>query len=334
MEDEFTISLSRHGSRVQDVLSARYPTYSVGSLLGLIAGGAVLINDSRATRHIRLKEGDVVRITFPDEGLRKVEPRKMDFEILYEDASCLVINKPAGLAVVPESDVEEYPLMSGMLYYLQHDSPHATGELVRPMIVHRLDKNTTGALVIAKDLPTMRDLTRQFESRTVHKEYLAIVRGRPPGEFEITLPISTKGVKRGRAIINDRRGRPAATLVRTEEYFRGFALVRAIPKTGRMHQVRLHLKAAGHPLAIDPLYSGPRGAEQAVYLSQLKPGYRPKARRPEKPLIARQTLHAHRLQFTVQEESGETKTVDVEAPPADDLELLLKMLRKYRKESP
>jgi len=333
MNDTFTISADQHGSRLQDVLSARYPTYSVSSLLALLASGGAAVNGTSGTRHLSVNEGDIVEVSFPEEGLREVEPRRTAFDILYEDPSCIVINKPAGMAVVPERDARDYPLMSGMLYYLRNDSPYATGRLIRPMIVHRLDKDTTGALVIAKDLPALRDLSGQFESRTVHKEYLAIVRGKPPSEFEVALPITSKRVKGGRAVIDRRRGRPAATVVRAEEYFRGFALVRAVPKTGRMHQVRLHLKAAGYPLAVDPLYSGRSGTKPALYLSQFKPGYRPKAGRPEKPLIARQTLHAHRLQFGLCDESGDRKTVGVEAPLPRDMEVALKMLRKYRAES-
>ena len=274
-----------------------------------------------------MNEGDVVDVAFPEKGLRQVTPRKIELDVLHEDASCIVINKPAGLAVVPERGAQDYPLMGGLLHYFQHDSPFATGELARPMIVHRLDKNTTGALVIARSLPALRLLSEQFEGRRVHKEYIAIVRGRPPEEMEITLPISTKSVKRGRAIISSREGRPATTIIRAEEYFGRFTVVRAIPKTGRTHQVRLHLKASGYPLVVDPLYSGPRGAEPAFYLSEFKPGYRPKSGRAEKPLIARQALHAHRLGFESYAAPGES--VLVEAPLPDDMVLVLKMLRKY-----
>ncbi len=305
--------------------------YSVGSLLGLIADAKMLVNGVPGKPRMPLVEGDTVSVEFPEQGLRLIEPRKMDLDVLYEDASCIVINKPPGLAVVPEREAVAYPLMSGLLHHLKCDSPYATGELLRPMIVHRLDKDTSGALVIAKSLDAMRSLTRQFESRTVHKEYLAVVRGIPPQEFEIDLPITAKGVKGGRAIVSERKGRPALTVVCTEEYFRGFALVRATPKTGRMHQVRLHLKATGYPVVADPLYSAGRLAEPALYLSQLKAGYRPKPGRRETPLIARQALHAHRLGFEVpQHPDGPVKEVLAEAALPNDMEVVLKMLRKYR----
>jgi len=324
MTDSFTVSSQQAGARLQDVLAARYPACSVGSLLRRLADGCVLVNGVPGTRRQHVAEGDVIEIDIPDDSLRRIKPERMELEVLHEDESCLVINKPAGLATVPESDAEDYPLVSGLLHYLAHESPHATGELVRPMIVHRLDKNTTGALVVAKSLDAMRRLTRQFEQRTVCKEYLAVVRGNPPDEQTIDLPITARRVKGGRARIDARRGRPAVTELRTEERFRGFALVRAIPRTGRTHQVRLHLKAAGYPLAADPLYSS-----NALYLSELKPGYRPKRDRPERPLIARQSLHAHRLSFdTIRD--GRTQRVTVEAPLPHDMTVTLKMLRKYR----
>ncbi|NQT19499.1 MAG: RluA family pseudouridine synthase, partial [Planctomycetes bacterium] len=327
LADQLTITADENGSRLQDVLAGRYPAFSVGSLLRLIAAGSVLHNGGRASRRAKMQEGDGVDVAFPEEGLRQIIPRKIDLEVLHEDASCVVINKRAGLAVVPERGAKGNPLMSGLLHYFQHESPLATGELIRPMIVHRLDKDTTGALVIARSLPAQRFLTEQFESRSVRKEYIAIVRGRPPEEMEITLPISTRGVKRGRAIVSERTGRPARTIVRAEEYFGRFAVVRAIPKTWRIHQVRLHLKAAGYPLVVDPLYSGPRGAEPAFRLSEFKPGYRPKSGRVEKPLIARQALHAHRLGFESYAAPGES--VLVEAPLPADMVLVLKMLRKF-----
>jgi len=324
LTDSFTISSQHAGLRLQDVLAARYPTYSVGSLLRRLAGGDVLVNGTPATRRRLVHEGDLVEVDIPDETMRRVEPHPLPLAVLYEDEFCIVINKPPGLATVPENDAEDYPLMSGLLQYLAHESPDATGELIRPMIVHRLDKDTTGALVVAKSLDAMRRLTQQFVQRSVRKEYLAVVRGDPPDETTIDIGITARRVKGGRAKIDARHGRPAVTDIRTEERFRGFALVRAIPRTGRTHQVRLHLKAAGFPLAADPLYSN-----AALYLSELKAGYRPKPGRPERPLIARQSLHAHRISFeTVC--GGTVKDVTAEAPVPDDMAVALKMLRKYR----
>ena len=327
----FIIHHSEAGSRLQDVLAARFPAVSVGALLRLMANGRVLLNGVQGTRNMLVAAGDSVELDLPDKGLPEVEPQRMAFDVLYEDAACLVINKPAGLAVVPERESDDYTLMAGLLHYLQHDSPFATGELVRPMIVHRLDKDTTGALVIAKTLAAMRMLTEQFAGRTVQKEYLAIVRGDPPDEAELAFPLTAKGGRGGRTLVNDPRGRPSVTLIRTEERFLGYALVRAFPKTGRTHQVRVHLMAAGFPLVVDPMYSG-RPPRTAIYLSELKPGYQPKPGRTERPLITRQALHAHRLEFDLPpDETAVPKRIRVEASLPNDMETVLKMLRKYRR---
>ena len=332
MRTEFQITNDEAGARLQDVLAARYPMVSVGALRRLMTSGHVWLKGALGTRNMLVATGDGVEIDLPEEGLAQTEPRRMKLEVLYEDASCVAINKPAGIAVVPERQNEDYALMSGMLYYLQHDSPRATGELVRPMIVHRLDKDTTGVLVIARTLTALRVLTEQFSGRKVSKEYLAIVRGRPPAEAELSFPLTAKGARAGRILVDDHHGRPSQTIIRTEEYFQGYALVRAFPKTGRTHQVRVHLMAAGFPLVVDPLYSG-RPARIALYLSELKQGYRQKAGFEERPLISRQALHAHRLEFDVPAaDPGQMEHVAVEAPLPDDMELVLKMLRKWKRE--
>jgi len=292
--------------------------------------GRVLINGYRGTRNQKLKLGDVVEIGFDEELVRETEPKPAEIEVLYENTRCLVINKPAGIAVVPERDAREYPMMSGLMHYLQHESPHATGKPLRTMIVHRLDKDTTGALLIAKGVDAMRFYTRQFSERSVEKEYLAVVRGNPPDEMQVNDPLTGKGVRRGRVVVNHHTGRQAETLIKTEEVFRGFALVRAFPKTGRRHQVRVHLRSAGYPIVGDPLYSGTRHHPDLVYLSELKRDYISKRNVQEKPLIERQALHAHRLSFDTIADSGEIQRVTVEAPLPDNIVRLLKILRKYR----
>jgi len=326
--DSFTVTPEDDGARLQDFLAARYPTVSVGALRKLMSQGNVLINGVQGTRNMTLHAGDTIDVDADASDLPAALPRKMDFDVLYEDEWCVVINKPAGLAVVPEREAEEYPLMEGMLYYLQHASPFATGEMVRPMIVHRLDKDTTGALLIAKSITALRDFSEQFARRTVQKEYLAIVRGRPPREAELSFPLTAKGARAGRILVNHHYGRPAVTRITTEEYFDGYALVRAMPLTGRTHQVRVHLMASGYPLAVDPLYSG-RPSRTTLLLPELKRGYRPKRDQEERPLIARQALHAHRLTFNTR--SVDTiNRVRVEAPLPHDMQVVLKMLRKYR----
>ena len=331
MTDVFFIEREQHGARLQHVVAARYPDVSVGSLRRLMIQGGVRVNGIAGTRNMKVSEGDRVEAALPDEEVRPAKTRRREaLDILYEDAACLAINKPAGLAVVPERNAEDYPLMDALLDHARRQAPAAAGQPVRPMIVHRLDRDTTGVLLIAKGPDAMRDLTEQFAGRSVRKEYLAIVRGRPPQEAEIALRLTSRRARRGRTIVNERHGREALTLVTVEEYFRGFALVRAVPKTGRTHQVRAHLRAAGCPAVADPLYGESR-EPSPLYLSEMKRGYRPKKGQPEPPVIARQALHAARLEFDTPLPGGRRR-VSVEAPLPKDMERTLKMLRKYRPE--
>jgi RluA family pseudouridine synthase len=298
-------------------LAEALPTFPLNALRRLVARGCVEVDGRRVDHSFAPQAGQVVRLSLPEAPIVRYEPREIDLEVLYEDAHVLAINKPAGLSVIPDPASFEAPLINGMLYYVQNQSPLLCQ---RVLVVHRLDKETSGALLVAKDVPTGRHLSSCFEQRKVVKEYLAVVRGEVASDDgEVNLAIAQH--TRGRMRLRERRGRPALSRYRVLERFRGFTLLQVYPLTGRQHQVRLHCSGIGHPLAVDPLYGG----KQAVYLSELKLAYRRKPSRPERPIIDRLTLHAHRLELDL----ADGQRLAVEAPLPRDLERLLRSLRKY-----
>jgi 23S rRNA pseudouridine1911/1915/1917 synthase len=258
-----------------------------------------------------------VTLRLPETPIVEYRPEKMPVEVLYEDAGILAVNKPAGLNVIPEPNTLDARFLNGLLYYVQNDSPTPCG---RVHVVHRLDKETSGVLLVAKNVAAARYLSERFEHREVTKHYLAVVRGEVAGdEGEVDLPIA-QGT-RGRMRLRGRRGRPAHSRYRVLERFRDLTLVEVQPLTGRQHQVRLHMSGIGHPVAVDPLYGG----KPALYLSEIKPGYRKKEDRPEPPLMDRLTLHARRIEVKLADGS----LLVAEAPLPTDFERLLHTLRKY-----
>jgi 23S rRNA pseudouridine955/2504/2580 synthase/23S rRNA pseudouridine1911/1915/1917 synthase len=193
-------------------------------------------------------------------------------------------------------------------------------------VVHRLDKDTSGVMVFAKNIEAQRHLSHQFQNNTVNKEYVALVIGRPAEqEGMVDAPIEPDKQHVG-AMKVDKRGKPARTAWRIEETFRGLTLVRAMPKTGKTHQIRVHLQHLGHPLAVDPLY-GPSADEKGpgIFLSKFKRGYRLGKFAEERPLISRLTLHAEKLRLTLP--NGSELEIVAEMPK--DLRATINMLRKH-----
>ena len=318
--DERTYIVPRElrGRRLDDILECWMPEVRRAALRNLILDGFVRINGRRQERIRRVKEGDLVMLDRSVEldQLPRFHPKKTDLdarpEVLYEDESCLVLAKPAGIPAVPDRHGETS---------IHKHLAEWFGEEADLRIVHRLDKDTSGVLLLAKGVEAAREFDRQFTEREVQKTYLALIRGRPlQDEFECDAKIG-KTISGGRVRIGDHKGgRESLTKFKVIERFRGFALLEAHPHTGRMHQIRAHLMWIRFPLAVDRQY----GRGEHVYLSEIKRGYQRK--RDEKPLIERQTLHALRLAFT-SPASGER--VEVEAAPPKDLALVLDKLRRY-----
>ena len=223
---------------------------------------------------------------------------QMKLPILLDTPDLVAVDKPAGLAAIPrrsetDSVLERLAAQLGL--------PCTGSADPRLRVVHRLDKDTSGVMLFARNVQSQRALSHQFQNNRVEKQYLAIVAGAPGAEEGvIEAPIGVHPTDRTKMTVLKRGGRPAVTAWRVERRFRRFALLRCFPKTGKTHQIRVHLTHLGHPLAVDPLYNGPREADApppGLYLSQIKRGYRPKRGEDERPLIARLTLHAERLVF-------------------------------------
>jgi len=300
-----------------EFLATALPSLPLTRIRRLVAHGHATVGGRRVDHRCVPQPGQAVALDVPDTPIVRYEPARLDFDVLYEDAHVLAINKPAGVGVIPAPGTLDATLINGLLWHVQHESPSPCR---RVFVIHRLDRDTTGVLLVGKDLPAARHLSAAFEERRVAKRYLALVRGEV-GEEEGEMDMPIAAASRGKMRLRRREGRPAKSHYRVLERFRGFTLVEVRPLTGRQHQVRLHLAGIGHPLAVDPLYGG----AAALFLSEIKPGYRRKEDRPEPPLMPRLTLHASRLELTL----ADNTPLAVEAPLPADFERLLRALRKY-----
>jgi RluA family pseudouridine synthase len=241
--------------------------------------------------------------------------------ILHADEHLVAVDKPNGVPSVRERwDAEAPTALDRAQAILERE---ADGE-IRLRTVHRLDKDTSGVLLLARTPEAGRELSRQFRRHEVEKTYLALIGGAAfEAEGVIEARIDRDPRRPGAMRVVKRRGKTATTRWAREESFRGFALLRVTPETGRTHQIRVHLAHAGMPLAIDPLYGGER---ESIRLSELKRRYKPSGRKPESPLIERLTLHAASLRFA-HPATGEPTTV--EAPLPKDFRLALRDLRRF-----
>ncbi len=239
-------------------------------------------------------------------------PEDIPLDVVFEDAHLLVVNKPAGLVVHPGAGANRGTLVNALLGRVRDLS--GVGGVLRPGIVHRLDRGTSGLLVVAKDDETHRALVRQFAGRTVEKEYLALVLGRPARPSgSIEAPIGRDPIHRQKMSVRATRGRPARSEYRVRESFDGATLLLVRIHTGRTHQIRVHLASIGHPVAGDATYGGTR-----------PPSSRRAAAREALSSLARPALHAARLAF-VHPATGDR--LSFEAPLPADLREVVERLR-------
>jgi len=318
------------GMELDEFLCRSFPLYSKRFLRRLVRNGGVLVDGARVQPSQRLHRDDVVSVEIDEDQAEPAPPPAPTGEltVLYEDEDILAVDKPADLAVEPDRWDATRPSLVGALHALAGNV--AEGDLAghfRPRLVHRLDKDTSGAVLVAKTIEAERALRRAFDEGEVRKVYLALVEGEHPlpdgAEERLELPLASDR-RRGGLVIVSEAGKPARTLVAVEQRFRGYTLLRCQPLTGRTHQLRVHLAAVGFPLVVDPLY----GRRRSFSLSEFKLDYRPKPGRVETPLIERLTLHALRLEFPALGDAG--RSVAVEAPLPRDFQRVLKQLSKVR----
>ena len=328
--DTFVVSDERAGLELDEFLCLQFPGLSKGFLRQEIAAGNVLLDGMDAVPGKRLRPNQVVIATIDWERApkRPVDPG-VEIPVLHEDDDVLVVDKPHNLAVEPERWMRELGSLAGALLQIVEEREEADdgGLSFRPRLVHRIDKDTTGAVVVAKNLEAARALRQAFEAGTIKKSYLALVEGEPylnDGEtMLIEHPIGPVLRKSGRMqVAND--GKPSKTRVGIAERFDGYTLLRCEPITGRTHQIRVHLSHDGFPLVVDRFY----GRRSEFKLSEFKASYRPKRGLPERPLIDRLTLHAHEV--VLPPLGARTEPLEIVAPVPRDLERVLKQLRKVR----
>lgn len=317
---EFVVAPSESGWRL-DVFLAHYLTdYSRAHLRRVISAGGVQVDAGGCKPSYRLKPGQRVTLVLPDIPREGPSPEEIPLVILYEDDELAVVNKPPGMVVHPARGHWSGTL-AGALQHHFGGQLSAAGGPTRPGIVHRLDRDTSGAILIAKNDIAHAKLAAQFEARSIHKEYFALVVGSPQRDRDvIDEPIGLHPRQRDKMAIRrqDPEARPAETYFEVLERFDGFAAVRALPKTGRTHQIRVHLDHAGYPVLCDRLYGG---------RSQITRGEIRRDPSDTLVLLDRQALHARWIRFT-HPETG--RVVEIEAPLAADMAAVLSALREYR----
>lgn len=307
--ETLTLDRSFPGERLDAWLRQQYPAMSRGAIQRLIEEGHITVNGAPTKPTHCPRTGDVVRIEWPEARPAEAQPEDIPLDILYEDDALLVLNKPPGLVVHPAAGNEEHTLVNALLHHCA-GRLSGVGGVARPGIVHRLDKDTSGCLVVAKNDETHVALSTQFAGRNIHKIYLAIVCGELAREKgEIHAAIARHGSHRKRMAVDDDRGRAAHTGYRVLERLNSATLLQAILHTGRTHQIRVHFQHLGHPIVGDDTY----GQRQNRRLTELTRYTAP-----------RQMLHAHELGFT-HPRTG--KPVKFTAPYPDDFGDALMALR-------
>jgi 23S rRNA pseudouridine1911/1915/1917 synthase len=262
--------------------------------------------------------GDEIDLILPARELRELTPENIPINLLYEDDDILVLNKQPDLIVHPARGYKNGTLVNALVYHFQNLS--SCPDDIRPGIVHRLDRNTTGCLVVAKNDTAHWKLSRQFADRTTKKTYIALVHGMPELDADcINQPLGIHPTIREKYAIRPDVGKEAITFYEVLERFRGYSLVKLDLKTGRTHQIRIHLSWLKHPIVADDMYGG-----KVVYPWQIEN----RDAVAEEPLMARCALHAWRLELN---HPITNERLKFEAPLPDDMQNLLDALREFRK---
>ena len=240
--------------RLDKACSEIFSDYSRSQIKQLLDGGNITVNGKTEKAKYKVKSGDVIRLEEPETKTLELRPENIPLDIVYEDDDVIVINKPQGMVVHPAPGHDEHTLVNALLYHCPLSTINGT---FRPGIVHRIDKDTSGLLMVAKNDKAHRSLAKQLKDKTNIREYVALVHGRiAEDEGTIYAPIgrSLKDRKK-QAVVKD--GRNAVTHFEVLKRYRDYTLVKCILETGRTHQIRVHMKYIGHPLVGDPLY-GPK----------------------------------------------------------------------------
>ena len=317
---EFVVEASQSGWRLDAFLAQHLSDYSRVHLRRAISAGGVQVDGRGAKPAYRLKPGQRVSMVLPELPREAPRAENIPIEILYQDEWMAAINKPPGMVVHPARGHWSGTLASALQYHLGQLS--GVGGPTRPGIVHRLDRDTSGVILVARTDQAHSRLATQFEQRTIEKEYFALVCGQPNLDRDlIDRPIGVHPHQREKMAIrhDSTLSRPAQSFYEVTERFDGFAAIRILPKTGRTHQIRVHLSHIGCPVLCDRQYGG----RAEITRGEIR-------RDPSDTLVLldRQALHARRLQFS-HPKTGER--MELEAPLPADLQGVLDELRQYRR---
>jgi len=313
---EIEIKADRPSLRLDLFLTQTISGLSRTKIKELIEKGLVLIDGKKAKPSFRLKGDEVIKVILKEESEPStLLPEPISIEVLYEDEDIAVVNKPPGMLVHPTSKIRSGTLVNALLYRIKDLGP--IGGVLRPGLVHRLDKGTSGVLVVAKNERAHAALLHQFKERKVKKIYLALVYGPLEGEGEVKLSIGYHpryGLKR---IPKGKKAKEAVTLWRSERIFGDFSLLEVTPITGRTHQIRVHLSSIGHPLVGDPVYGRKKWTKRIPQtLKIIIDGF------------SRPALHAFKLGFF---HPRDNRWVEFAAPLPQDMKELLEKIHAYYK---
>lgn len=313
----FHVGVNLKFNRLDKYLCGRFSCFSRTRLQKLIKEQGVNVNGRPAKTSHKLQAGDEIDLILPAKEVRELIPEDIPIDVIYEDEDMLVLNKQTNLIVHPARGYKSGTLVNGLVYHFQNLS--SCPDDLRPGIVHRLDRNTTGCLAVAKSDSSHWKLSRQFAERTTKKTYIAIVHGTPDLDADcIDQPLGVHPTIREKYAVRYDGGKEAITFYEVLERFRGFSLLKVNIKTGRTHQIRVHLSYLKHSIVADDMYGG-----KVVYPWQIE--NRDSA--PEEPLMARCALHAWRLEINHPKTDERMK---FEAPLPADMQNLLDNLRQYR----
>ncbi len=303
--EKIQVDKSGHGRRIDIFLAEKLQDrISRSQIKKHIDEGSVKIAGNKVTAHAKLKLGDEIEFEWMEKAPEGVRAEDIPLEILFEDNEIIVIKKPAGMVVHPAYANPDHTLVNALLFHFRTLS-HT--ETIRPGLVHRLDKDTSGVMVVAKNDRAHAKLAKQFKNHTVEKIYYAFVRGVVQHEEGICeAPVSRSFVNRKKLIVTPSGGKDAETFFRVKKRFKNVTWLEVFPKTGRTHQIRVHMNHLDHPILGDVLY----GAAS--------------------PLIGRQALHACALSI---DHPTTGKRMKFEAEMPEDLKMLVEALEKSLQES-
>ena len=311
IQQQFRLPDNCLGLRFDQAMQQELSQFSRSRIQDWIQQGYIRLNGTSCKPRQKVMPGDLVDVDVPEETKLDDQPQAVEFEIIHEDDDVIVVNKPAGLVVHPAAGHSDGTLVNGLL---QHDASLA--QLPRAGIVHRLDKDTTGLMVVARNLPAHNWLVDQLQQRLVKREYVAITNGLVTAGRTIDEPMGRHSVNRKKMAVRE-DGKPAITHFQVQQRYRHHSLISVQLETGRTHQIRVHMAHIRYPLLGDPVYAG-RFQLPARISDQLEQVLRQ---------FKRQALHAAKLGFN---HPGSQQWAEFEAPLPEDFKQLLKALEVDR----